>query len=465
MKPAFTLISPQSKQPNFFEEDYWQAESVGFKPDGVHSAYHLKFNQLKPSWFKQAVKQFVLFQSATKSFGTCRSYIIGLTHFGGFIATLYPQLLPHEVNRQLITHFFQYLKQRGLSANTRQLAIIHLRTFHQLAIQEDWLPWPIMPLIYNSDLPKPNDCLPRYIPETVVTQLKTNLSDLPLFYRHLIIILLETGRRISEICPLPFDCLEQDQDGDYFMKVKDRKLKKSYLIPISPACIEAIKTQQALVKTGTYHNQIYLFPTKTAVKSPHVGARYLNKRLNQLAREQNIVDTNGKLWHFHAHQFRHTVGTRMINAGIPQAIVQKYLGHESPQMTARYAHIHQETLKAAFYRYQETVNIQGILYYNQSSQQVKEAKWLKHTIMAQALPNGLCALPAQQSKCPHANACLTCAHFRTTREFLSIHREQLVKTEKIIEEAKKQGWHRQAEMNLTVKNNLENIIKTLEKTA
>ncbi|WP_240047037.1 tyrosine-type recombinase/integrase, partial [Staphylococcus aureus] len=41
----------------------------------------------------------------------------------------------------------------------------------------------------------------------------------------------------------------------------------------------------------------------------------------------------------HAHAFRHTVGTRMINNGVPQHIVQKFLGHESPEMTARYAHI------------------------------------------------------------------------------------------------------------------------------
>lgn len=35
----------------------------------------------------------------------------------------------------------------------------------------------------------------------------------------------------------------------------------------------------------------------------------------------------------------------MINNGVPQHTVQKFLGHESPEMTSRYTHIFDETLK------------------------------------------------------------------------------------------------------------------------
>ncbi|MDS6149319.1 tranposase B [Staphylococcus aureus subsp. aureus SA8601] len=57
------------------------------------------------------------------------------------------------------------------------------------------------------------------------------------------------------------------------------------------------------------------------------------------------MDKSGEIYRFHAHAFRHTVGTRMINNGMPQHIVQKFLGHESPEMTSRYAHIFDETTK------------------------------------------------------------------------------------------------------------------------
>jgi integrase/recombinase XerD len=69
--------------------------------------------------------------------------------------------------------------------------------------------------------------------------------------------------------------------------------------------------------------------------------------LNILAAKFDICDFTGKRWKFQSHQFRHTVATRMINNGVPQHIVQRYLGHESPQMTAMYAHIHDSTLRTA----------------------------------------------------------------------------------------------------------------------
>lgn len=82
--------------------------------------------------------------------------------------------------------------------------------------------------------------------------------------------------------------------------------------------------------------------------------------------------------------------------------------------------------------------------------------------MAQALPNGTCALPAISKSCPHANACLTCTNFRTDHRHLKTHKQQLTKTNEIIKQAKKNNWQRQLEMNVTIKDNLEKIINTLE---
>jgi hypothetical protein len=150
----------------------------------------------------------------------------------------------------------------------------------------------------------------------------------------------------------------------------------------------------------------------------------------------------------------------MINSGVPQVMVQHYLGHDSPEMTARYAHIHNETMKAAFADYQgKLVDIKGQI---KSADEHIDARWLKQNIMSQALPNGLCSLPLTQNKCPHANACLTCAHFRTSKKHLEQHKSQLQETDKVIDNAKKNGWQRIIEMNTEVAGNLKSIITTLE---
>ena len=57
------------------------------------------------------------------------------------------------------------------------------------------------------------------------------------------------------------------------------------------------------------------------------------------------------------------------------------------------------------------------------------AEWVKHNLnrVRDSLPNGYCARPAQQ-ECPHPNACLTCADFQTTVEFLPTHHHQAEQT-------------------------------------
>jgi hypothetical protein len=93
-----------------------------------------------------------------------------------------------------------------------------------------------------------------------------------------------------------------------------------------------------------------------------------------------------------------------------------------------------------------------------------DVQWLKKNIAIQTLPNGICTLPFIQGKCPHANSCFTCCHFRTDDRYLPEHKKQLEVTNKVIEVAKKNGWKRQIEMNERLRDNLIAIIKPLEDT-
>jgi hypothetical protein len=64
----------------------------------------------------------------------------------------------------------------------------------------------------------------------------------------------------------------------------------------------------------------------------------------------------------------------------------------------------------------------------------------------------------------HPNACLSCAHFRTDTSFLDVHKAELRQTERVIAKANENGWTRQIEMNERKRNNLVNIITSLEPT-
>ena len=77
----------------------------------------------------------------------------------------------------------------------------------------------------------------------------------------------------------------------------------------------------------------------------------LSARLRAWCQTIDLRDQAGHPITVTAHRFRHTLGTRMINQGVPVHIVQHYLGHASPLMTNVYTHLHDQTMRAAFEEY------------------------------------------------------------------------------------------------------------------
>lgn len=439
-------------------KDTWLASEIGLEPDVTHSTYHIRFDKIKTEWLRIAAKKFIRFQAATRSFASCRSYVRSISHFDTFLLSVDKPFNSKKINRSHIIGFINHLAKTSLKPASKHSILINLRTFHQIGILEDWLDWPKKPIIYGTDLPKVINAAPKYISNDVVKQLKESLHKLSPWQRNFVVIMMETGRRISEICTLAYDCIEQDGDNDFLLRVHEKKLSQIRLLPISTDCINAIKDQQSLVENNG--GSSYLFPSRGMVKGNTISSNAIHNALNRLAVEENIKDNNGKIWIFRSHQFRHTIGTQMINQGVSQVIVQKYLGHSSPEMTSRYAHIHDATMKKAFIQYQEKIiDINGK---NKLDDAQMNAKWVKKNIISQSLPNGSCALPITQNRCPHANACLTCSHFRTSKTYLDEHKTQLQQTREVINTAERNGWSRIVEMNSDVACNLEKIINSLE---
>ena len=108
----------------------------------------------------------------------------------------------------------------------------------------------------------------------------------------------------------------------------------------------------------------------------------------------------------------------------------------------------------------------SILELNEEKSEVDntDLQWFKKNINAQALPNGYCRLPVIAGPCPHANACLDCTNFCTSKQFLNEHEEHLERTKEILDRAKQNQWQRQVETNERVKNRLEQIIHSLKET-
>ncbi len=239
----------------------------------------------------------------------------------------------------------------------------------------------------------------------------------------------------------------------------NHKLKRQALVPIDEELHTLVGEQQARVADAAV-----LFPRSTKNRdrrAPIAAPTYRLALYRWLARCE-VRDPHGRPVHLTPHQWRHTLGTRLINRDVPQEVVRRILDHDSPQMTAHYARLHDTTVRR-HWEAARKVDITGDVVVVDPAGTLAEAAWAKQRLgrATQALPNGFCGLPVQKT-CPHANACLTCPMFVTTAEFLPQHRTHRGQVIELITAAQARGQTRLAEMNQQVLSNLDRIIDTLD---
>jgi site-specific recombinase XerD len=310
--------------------------------------------------------------------------------------------------------------------------------------------------------------LPRFVDEFVMGQLERDdiLGRLPdLTTRTAIVIIMETGLRSIDCLRLPFDPITTDEAGAPYLRFYNHKAAKDAVIPLSQRVVEQIRRQQRDLCDRFAAPPPFLHPGIRKNPDGKIALTWstLNRRLQRWLTDCDIRDAADRPVKVTAHQFRHTVGTRMINNEVPMDVVQRMLDHGSPEMTARYATIKDQTLRREWERFQQCINIQGELIPLPDSTAMSDAAWALENLARakQTLPNGYCGLPLQQT-CPHPNACLTCDSFLTTAEFVPAHRDQLTRTEQLIAQAEADGRQRLVDMNEPVRLNLLRIIDGLE---
>lgn len=472
---------------DWYSANKWDIRNLGVNSRGSERHKTIDFSTIKQEWLKEIAKKYIRLIAINSSIDKIQQSLSSLKIFSQFIQDKFSYIDSAGITRLLIEEYIFYLKQSGLKPRTRQIRLTNLSNFLKECHRRNFIPTSDPHyLMYPEDIPKIPKSMPRFIPETVMTQLNQHLHHLDKNLQRMILIHQETGMRISELCALKYDCLSKDLDNDYFMTFFISKMNKENTIPVSQETANLIVEQQNVVKAECGHPHELLFPIPKYVmqvnrkmnksREASIGKQWLRRtitnQLNNLAAKYSINGPTGTIWLFDTHSFRHTTATRMINNGVPQHIVQKFLGHETPTMTSRYAHIHDESMKKEFARFQgKMVNVHGSLVKPEqlvddmakgSALENIDAKWLKKNILMQALPNGTCALPVISNACPHANACLTCSNFRTDKRHLNTHKEQLKKSEQMVIFAKANGWKRQEEMNTPIVDNLKKIISTLE---
>ncbi|MFE2159099.1 hypothetical protein ACFW9M_14960 [Streptomyces lydicus] len=301
----------------------------------------------------------------------------------------------------------------------------------------------------EEDIPEDaeDDEAGRDLPPEVMRQLCANLDTLdPSESQHgrtTVEVVIDTGRRPSEICHLPWDCLERDGDGKPVLVYDNHKaLRNGRRLPISEATAGVIVAQQERTRArfpGTPLSELALMPSVMA--NPDGMKPISTNWVGCLHREwvdslpeflvPTVVEIDGgritKMLPFDKakiflYAYRHTYAQRHADAGVPVDVLKVLMDHRQLDTTQRYYRVGEERRREAIER---VTAMQFDRHGNRvwrTAQAVLDSEHARRAVGQVSVPYGVCTEPSNVAAgghdCPVRFRCVGCGHFRTDVSYL-----------------------------------------------
>lgn len=453
-----------------FPRDSWDLRLVGLATEDCR---RLHFGGIPQPWLRDLAKRWARWRlSRASSPGGLSLSVQAITRLARHVAGADGvDAGPGALDRARIETWLAALSVDVPSERTRSRTINCVGVFLRDVHRYEWQPGLARSAFIYDDAPRTGALKPRFIPEHLMRQLEAPeaVARFPSTDGRLLLkILMACGLRTKDARWLPFDCVVRDAGGNPYLAWLNRKIHdRPAFFPVGEDLAAEIVAQQQTVLERFPLGCKWLFPAtlSNVDGSKPVSDRRMRDHLAVWLERLNIVDEHGCPVKVTFHQFRHTLATRMINADVPQPVIQTLLDHMSPEMTAVYAKLHDKTLR----RHWENalkVNHEGRTADIAAGHPLAGAAWAKMSLVRAkvTLPNGYCGAPVQ-TDCEYANPCLDCRFFITTGDFLTQHRQQRDETRGLIAQAEHAGLARVAEKNRRTLGKLDTIIGALEGTA
>ena len=257
----------------------------------------------------------------------------------------------------------------------------------------------------------------------------------------MLLLLILTGRRASEVRLCDFDCIEPVPDttasganGEPISRFRYAQTK----IDTAPDSILVDREVTAVIEEQQHwarerfpdlplrHLFLQRLGNRNGTK-PYASGSY-NQILARFSDLVQIVDSMGRPVRLsRTHRFRHTKLTRLAELGLPIHVLQRYAGHATPTMSMHYIAQREEHAELAFLA---TAKLRADGTAVRFSHEDHDSLHLFDRA-DRFLPHGWCLLPPAQT-CSKGNACLTCSVFVTDATHRSALERQLTDTEQLI---------------------------------
>ena len=432
-----------------FEQRWPFARRLAYVPEPMHTI----------------LVRYLQHKSVTCRPGTVSSLATRLAAFGASLAVLDPDATPATLDR--CRHIEPWLASLTTAVNTRTggtlsvpeqgRRILAVANFLTEITQWDWPEAPTRRLMFPSDNPRLPQPLPRFLPPDADRRLTDALQASPhRLAADALLLQRACGLRIGELLDLELDAVIDVPGSGSWLKVPLGKLDTERMVPIDTQILTLIDQITAHRSPGrpiphprTGRPADFLF----TAHGRRISQNRLRKELDRAAKAAGIG-------HVTPHQLRHTYATALVNAGVSLQALMAILGHVSAQMSLRYGHLFDTTIRAEYERALELAkeSIGALPTPAEKGQLAHPDDWRTTATVKTALAGGYCLRAPAQGPCSYANICEHCPSFHTTTSYLPVLTAQRDDATVLAQDATTRGWDAETERHLRLINRLTTLI-------
>ena len=239
----------------------------------------------------------------------------------------------HQINRELILEFIEWLKNRGNTPVTINQRLAGIKSFINFAQYESVENLAYLQPVLSVKSLKTTTRQVDYLTEEQMNKL-INLPPIDTFtgLRHRIImcLLYDTGARVQELCNLKIEDINLGNNPTVKLHGKGSKIR---IVPISKNMNQILEVYISKFFSDIKLKNEYLIKNKNNQQMSRDGIEYIVQKYATILKNNNPSFPSK----VHPHMFRHSKAMHMLAVDIPIVYIRDFLGHEDISTTMIYA--------------------------------------------------------------------------------------------------------------------------------
>jgi len=232
---------------------------------------------------------------------------------------------PDKISEEELRHYFLYVKNvKKWSRSGSTIAMCGIKFFYQHTLKREWTTLKFMRAPREKKLPV---VLSREEVSKILQQVR--------FYRYRVCLftIYSCGLRLGEGTHLQVTDMDS---GRMVIHVRHGKGAKDRYVPLPQKTLEQLRAYYR-----THRNPVWIFPAagRGGKHNEFSTAARPTPRGNIQDAFRTALRKSGVNKKAHVHSLRHSYATHLVEAGVHLRLLQEYLGHDSPNSTAIYAHL------------------------------------------------------------------------------------------------------------------------------